>query len=167
MSEEEFSCQNRLYWWRPLLGPQSVNRIDGGRATCGDYRGDGGAKSQRHHSCQPGPQVIGIDPVQSYSEMTHIKGPWNGKTGPLFPTVLLSKLHPEFEFRNSLVPSPRPLPGFGSSQKASTATISNTSSPRKRPDPQHHSQASLPVYFLAGRGIRVTPTCSSAVYGDP
>jgi hypothetical protein len=64
----------------PLLGPQSVNGIDGGRATCGDYCGDGGAKSQRHHSCQPGPQVIGIDPVQSYSEMTHIKGPWNAQT---------------------------------------------------------------------------------------
>ena len=30
-----------------LLGPQSVNGIDGGRATCGDYCGDGGAKSQR------------------------------------------------------------------------------------------------------------------------
>lgn len=80
MIEEEFSWQNRLYWWRPLLGPQSVNGIDGGRATCGNYCGDGGAKSQRHHSCQPGPQVIGIDPVQSYSEMTHIKGPWNAQT---------------------------------------------------------------------------------------
>jgi len=41
----------------------------------GDYCGDGGAKYQRHHSRQPGPQVIGVDPVQSYSEMTHIKGP--------------------------------------------------------------------------------------------
>ena len=37
----------------------------------------------------------------------------------------------------------------------------------ERPDPQHHSQASLPAYFLAGRGLGVTPTCSSAVYGDP
>ena len=46
MSEEEFSWHNRLYWWRPLLGPQSVNGIDGGRGTCGDYCGDGGAKSQ-------------------------------------------------------------------------------------------------------------------------
>lgn len=25
----------------------------------------------------------------------------------------------------------------------------------------------LPAYFLAGRGIGVTPTCSSAVYGVP
>jgi hypothetical protein len=32
---------------------------------------------------------------------------------------------------------------------------------------QLHSQASLPAYFLAGRGIGVTPTCSSAVYGAP
>ena len=40
---------------------------------------------------------------------------------------------------------------------------------RKIPAPylQHHSQASLPAYFLAGRGIGVTPTCSSAVYGAP
>jgi hypothetical protein len=51
--------------------------------------------------------------------------------------------------------------------KASTATITNTSCAWKRPDPQHHSQASLPAYFLAGRGIGVTPTCSSAVYGAP
>ena len=53
------------------------------------------------------------------------------------------------------------------SPKASTATISNPSCPPKRPDPQHHSQASLPAYFLAGRGIGLTPTCSSAVYGAP
>jgi hypothetical protein len=26
---------------------------------------------------------------------------------------------------------------------------------------------SLPAYFSAGRGIGVTPTCSSAVYGAP
>ncbi|HTB41613.1 MAG TPA: hypothetical protein VK777_31295 [Reyranella sp.] len=26
---------------------------------------------------------------------------------------------------------------------------------------------SLPAYFLAGRGIGLTPTCSSAVYGAP
>ena len=32
---------------------------------------------------------------------------------------------------------------------------------------QLHSQASLPAYFLAGRGIGLTPTCSSAVYGAP
>ena len=32
---------------------------------------------------------------------------------------------------------------------------------------QLHSQASLPVYFLTGRGIGLTPTCSSAVYGAP
>ena len=25
----------------------------------------------------------------------------------------------------------------------------------------------IPAYFLAGRGIGVTPTCSSAVYGAP
>ena len=25
----------------------------------------------------------------------------------------------------------------------------------------------LPAYFLAGRGIGLTPTCSSAVYGAP
>ena len=30
-----------------------------------------------------------------------------------------------------------------------------------------HFQASLPAYFLAGRCIGVTPTCSSAVYGAP
>ncbi len=62
----------------------------------------------------------------------------------------------------------RPLPGFRSSPKASTATISNTSCPQKRPAPQHHSQVSLTAYWLAGRGIiGVTPTCSSAVYGAP
>src|SRR5271167_1483056 len=32
---------------------------------------------------------------------------------------------------------------------------------------QLHSQASVRAYFLAGRGIGVTPTCSSAVYGAP
>ena len=32
---------------------------------------------------------------------------------------------------------------------------------------QLHCQVSLPAYFLAGRGIGVTPTCSSAVYGAP
>jgi hypothetical protein len=42
------------------------------------------------------------------------------------------------------------------SSTASTATISNAS-----------CLASLPAYFLAGRGIGVTPTCSSAVYGAP
>jgi hypothetical protein len=95
MSEEEFSWQNRLYWWRPLLGPQSVNGINGGRATCGDFCGDGGAKSQRHHSRQPGPQVIGVDPVQSYSEMTHIKGPWNAQrmTNVLGATSLTKALN--------------------------------------------------------------------------
>jgi hypothetical protein len=39
--------------------------------------------------------------------------------------------------------------------------------PMEAPDPQHHSQASRSDYFLAGRGIGVTPTCSSAVYGAP
>ena len=43
----------------------------------------------------------------------------------------------------------------------------DSSYPRQRPDPQHHSQASLPAYFLAGRSNGVTPTCSSAVYGAP
>jgi len=33
--------------------------------------------------------------------------------------------------------------------------------------PNFYSQASLPARFLAGRGIGVTPTCSSAVYGAP
>jgi hypothetical protein len=28
-------------------------------------------------------------------------------------------------------------------------------------------QAAVPAYFLAGRAIGVTPTCSSAVYGAP
>ena len=33
---------------------------------------------------------------------------------------------------------------------------------------QSRSFASVaPVYFLAGRGIGLTPTCSSAVYGAP
>jgi hypothetical protein len=62
---------------------------------------------------------------------------------------------------------PAPLSGLRSSPKASTVTISNASCPRKRRDPQHHSQAPLPACFLAGRGIGVTPTCSSAVYGAP
>jgi hypothetical protein len=36
--------------------------------------------------------------------------------------------------------------------------------PGKRPDLQHHPQASFPAYFLAGRAIiGVTPACSSAV----
>jgi hypothetical protein len=60
-----------------------------------------------------------------------------------------------------------PPPGFRSSPKASKATISNTSCSPKRPDPLYHSQAWLPAYFLAGRVIGLTPTCSSAVYGAP
>ena len=39
--------------------------------------------------------------------------------------------------------------------------------PTEAPDSQLHSKASLPAYFLAGRGLGVTSTCSSAVYGDP
>jgi hypothetical protein len=53
---------------------------------------------------------------------------------------------------------------------ASSMTKRLYSSLDERWDSSHsqlHSQASLPAYFLAGRGIGVTPTCSSAVYGAP
>ena len=94
--------------------------------------------------------------------MGYIQGEGRNQ-GTLFPVVLDDFVPTDHVCRAF----PRPLPGFRSSPKASAATISNTSCPRKGPDPQHHSQASLPAYFLAGRGIGVTPTCSSAVYGAP